>query len=63
MSYVAEIWRVGTYLALSLAAIFGLAAGLSVIANRLARARVLNPWLWAPWQWCASPSAQSSTTS
>ena len=46
MLYVAEIWRVATYLAGPFALVFVLAAGLSIIVNKLSRERVLNPWLW-----------------
>ena len=44
--YVAETGRVATHLAGPLALVFVLAAGLSVVVNKIARERVLNPWLW-----------------
>jgi hypothetical protein len=45
-AYVAEALRIVPYLAGPFALVFVLAAGLSVIVNKLSRERVLNPWLW-----------------
>jgi hypothetical protein len=44
--YVAEAWRIATYLAGPFALVFVLAAGLSLLVNKVARERVLNPWPW-----------------
>lgn len=46
MNYVAAVWQIVTYLAGPFALVFVLAAGLSVVVNKIARERVLNPWLW-----------------
>jgi len=45
-AYAAEAWRIVPYLAGPFALVFALAAGLSLVVNKLARERVLNPWLW-----------------
>jgi predicted membrane channel-forming protein YqfA (hemolysin III family) len=46
VNYVAETWRILTYLAGPFALVFALAAGLSILVNKVSRERVLNPWLW-----------------
>lgn len=46
LAFVAEIGRVATYLVGPFALVFVLAAGLSLVVNKVARERVLNPWLW-----------------
>ena len=43
---VAEVWRIAAYLAGPFVLVFALAAGLSFVVNKIARERVLNPWLW-----------------
>lgn len=44
--YVSGPWPLLGYLALPFATVFALAAGLSVVVNKVSRERVLNPWLW-----------------